>query len=288
MKIVVTGGNGYIGRALKQRIENIRNIEGVFITIDHEEGFPHTDFSVEDLVRHFQSADVVLHLAAVRGGDEAACFNDNAILTEKVMLAMAAANVKKFIFMSSIAVYSDTKLLPWKEDQPCTPVSLYGISKLTCESICKYYANKNKMNGVIFRLAPVYGENDKNKRLIANFIRRTIQCEDLTVNGKSLSRRDFIYVDDVISALLFGIRMENSGVDIINIGSGCLVTNYEIAHTIVDAFGHGNRIIYNDSVPENMPPAYMDLTHSRKLGYVPAYDMKAAMEKIAIASKGQV
>lgn len=281
MKIVITGGNGYIGKALKRRIENSADIEGKFVTIDEEYGFIHTDFSVENLTRHFESADVVIHLAAVRGGKSIDDFRINSQITENVMLAAAAAGVPRFVFMSSIAVYSDTNILPWNENQPCSPVSLYGISKLTCESICKLYAKQNGIDGTILRLAPVYGPNDPNKRLIANFVRRTIAGEDLEVNGKSVSKRDFIYLDDVVSALLFAIKRQNNGVEIVNIGSGCLVTNYEIASHIVNAFGNNNSVVYHSSMPENMPPAYMDLSYAHSLGYKASYDMEAAMAKIA-------
>lgn len=281
MKIVVTGGNGYIGKALKKRIESLDEVEGAFVTIDEEEGFIHTDFSVENLTERFKTADVVIHLAAVRGGKTIADFSVNSKITENVMLAIAAAEVPRFVFMSSIAVYSDIQHLPWKENQPCCPVSLYGISKLACENICTLYAKKNNIDGTILRLAPVYGENDSNKRLIANFVRRTIDGENLEVNGKSISKRDFIYLEDVVSALLFAIKKQNKGVDIVNIGSGCFVTNYEIASDIVKAFGNKNSIIYHDSVPENMPPAYMDLSYAKSLGFQAAYDMETAMKKIA-------
>ena len=286
MKVVVTGGNGYIGKALKRRIENSEEIEGKFVTIDEEDGFIHTDFSVEDLTEQFKSADAVIHLAAVRGGKSINDFSINSQITENVMLAIAAANVSRFVFMSSIAVYSDINNLPWREEQPCNPVSLYGISKLTCESICKLYARQNGIHGTILRLAPVYGENDFNKRLIANFVRRTIAGENLEVNGKSISKRDFIYLNDVVSALLFAIKKHNNGVDIVNIGSGCLVTNYEIASHIVKAFGSKNNVIYHDSVAENMPPAYMDLSYANSLGFKAAYNMETAMRKIAEESVG--
>lgn len=288
MKIVVTGGNGYIGCALKQALGSMDDIYGDFITIDHVEdkGFGYTDFSVESLTKCFENTDVVVHLAAVRGGNEISLFNDNMTITERIMLAMAKANVKKFVFMSSIAVYSDTAKLPWDEEQICTPVSLYGISKLACESICKYYSKKYDFDGVILRLAPVYGENDRNKRMIANFVRQTIEKQDITVNGKSESKRDFIYLDDVVKALIFAIRLNTKGVNTINIGSGCCLTNYEIGTIVSNAFGNHNNVIYNDSVPENMPPAYMNLTKAQNLGFVAEYHMSSAMKKIAELEKG--
>ena len=85
------------------------------MTIDEEDGFIHTDFSVEDLTRQFESADVVIHLAAVRGGKSITDFRINSQITENVMLAIAATGVPRFVFMSSIAVYSDTNNLPWNE-----------------------------------------------------------------------------------------------------------------------------------------------------------------------------
>ena len=286
MKVVVTGGNGYIGRALRQRIEHITDIEGEFITVDHDPEFPYTDFSVESLTGYFMNADVVIHLAAVRGGSEISLFNANSQITEHVMIAAAAAGVRRFIFVSSIAVYSDLDMLPWCENQPCTPVSLYGISKVTCENICKYYAKKNGINGVILRFAPIYGENDKNKRMIANFVRQAAGGEEITVKGKSVSERDFLYLQDAVSALIFAMNMNNEGVTTVNIGSGQKLTNYEIASTIVKAMNSSSRINYIDSVSENMPPAYMDLTKASELGYQAEYDMETAMKKVAESYRG--
>ena len=288
MKIVVAGGNGYLGRALKRRVESEKDVEGAFLTIDDDPAFPHSDFSREDLASHFAGADAVVHLAAVRGGTRISQFDDNARITENVLLAMADARVKRFVFMSSIAVYSDIALLPWREDQPCTPVSLYGISKLACESLCKLHARRNGLAGTILRLAPVYGEADPNKRMIANFIRQAARGEELSLIGKSVAKRDFVYLEDAVSAILFALRRENDGVDTFNIGGTCPLSNFEIATKVLDAFGHSSSLRYDDSVPENMPPAYMDLSRARSAGFSPAFGMEEALARIAAAEKGSV
>lgn len=286
MKIAVTGGNGYIGRALKKRLEGTGDMSGTFVTIDDAPGFPRTDFSVDDLARHFSGADAVVHLAAVRGGTRISQFAPNADITENVLLAMAASGVRRFVFMSSIAVYSDTTLLPWREDQPCSPVSLYGISKLACESLCRCYARLHAFDGVIIRLAPVYGEADPNKRMIANFIRQAARGEDISLVGRSLARRDFIYLEDVVSALLFAVNLGNRGVETLNIGSGQPLTNCDIASKILAAFPRGGSLRCDESVPSEMPPAYMDLSRATTLGFSPAFGMDEALARIAAAEAG--
>lgn len=287
MKIVVTGGNGYIGRALKKRLERGGDATGDFVTVDDDPGFPRTDFSVDDLARLFRGADAVVHLAAVRGGTRISRFDANAAISENVLLAMAAAGVKRFVFMSSIAVYSDTALLPWREDQPCTPVSLYGVSKLACESLFRHYARLHAFDGAILRLAPVYGEADPNKRMIANFIRQAARGEDILLAGDPPARRDFIYLEDAVSALLFAVGLSGKGVETLNIGSGQPLTNREIAEKILAAFPRGGKLRVDGSVSPEMPPAFMDLSRAAALGFSPAFGMDEALARIAAAEEGE-
>lgn len=288
MRIVVTGGDGYLGRALKARLNEKKDITAVFLTIfkSAEPEFTYTDYSVDDLCRHFEGADTVVHLAAVRGGVSITDFSDNERITENVLLAMNAANVRRFVFMSSIAVYSDQDKLPWREDQPCRPISLYGISKLACENLFRLYAVRFKLEGVIFRLAPVYGEFDPNKRMISAFIHQALDRKRIVINSCSAAKRDFIYLQDAVSALEFGISAGIPGVNVYNIGSGERLTNLEIADRINCAFENPVQIEYHEEVPETMPEAYADLSAAEKAGFISSYSMKDALSRIALLEKG--
>ena len=282
MKVAVTGGNGYLGTALKTELLRQDQAEVLSLTIDQVPPEEHTftDFSVESLTEQFRGVDVVVHLAAVRGGTGIGDFSDNERITENLLLAMRNAGVKRFVFSSSIAVYSDTSRIPWREDQPCQPVSLYGISKLACEALFHYYARNNGFSGCILRFAPVYGEHDRNRRMIANFIRQAKEGQPLTVNGKSTAKRDFIYRDDVIQALKWAVFSSGNTVETYNIGSGEPLTNLEIATAVTQAFHSPQAVHYLEDQPETMPPAYSDITKARQAGFSPDYTMASALERI--------
>ena len=282
MKVIVTGANGYIGRRLCKRLSEMQGINVTGLTIDktEENGINHTDFSVENLACHFTGADIIIHLASVRAGNRICDFSANESITENVLIAMEQAGIERFVFASSIAVYSDVSRIPWLEEMQLKPVSLYGISKVACENLFQYYALREKLKGIILRFAPVYGEHDTNKRMVSAFISKAKAHETLMVNSISNSKRDFIYREDFVDALIWSIMLNSNGVEIYNIGSGEPKTNYEIATIINRAFGNSNPVLYLKNNPETMPSAYFDITKAYKAGFVPSYNMETAMARI--------
>ena len=187
MKIAITGSDGYIGTRLCSALEKDQGIQLLKLSIlNKDNGFTFTDYSYEGLCDVLENVEMVIHLAAVRSGQSIQEFYPNFDITENLLNAMGHCGVKKLVFMSSIAVYSEEEKLPWKESQTVKPYTLYGVGKLACENLCLYYGRKFSFTTLILRLAPIYGPFDNNKRMIAVFMKNAREKESFIVKGKMM------------------------------------------------------------------------------------------------------
>lgn len=280
MRVAVTGASGLIGTELTKLLdENHIEWVGLSRTAEHAP-FRSTDYSVGSLTDIFADVDVVVHLAAIRGRDGKNGYRDyaeNEILTENLLKAMEISNPRRIIFLSSISVYSDLTLLPWHEDIRPKPASFYGLSKLTCEYLCESYS-RNDIKSVIFRCAHVLGLEDKGY-MLSKFLNGAAKHETLTVKGKSVAKREFIYVKDVAQGIVWAIQ--NSHIDgIYNLGTGVGYTNLEIASTINECFDNIGNIDYIDSVYEGIASSIMDISKLRKAGFSASYSLTDGVNDI--------
>lgn len=279
MKIVITGASGNIGSKLLASLKKEYKDEVIGLSIDKEEGLLTTNYSVNELTNIFKDADVIVHLAARRGIEhDYSLFQENETLTENILKAMLIANVKRIIFMSSIAVYSDQTTLPWKEDQSLFPQSAYGMSKLRCEELIKQYSLMG-IEYTIFRGSIVYG-GDYSKRMISTFIAQAKTKKTLVLNGKSIAKRDFIYVKEVVNALVWSIYKLNTTNQIYNLGSGEVYSNLEVANKINDCFGNKDNLIYNNSYKEATINSYVDVSKIKNEGYKHLYSFTSGLNAL--------
>lgn len=279
MKIAITGAAGFIGSTLYQYLQGKAEVLGL-VRENESDVLPVTDYSIAHLTEMFQGIDCVIHLASKRGaGHSYIEYTENDILLENILKAMIAAGVPRIIFMSSLAVYSECNALPWKEDQLPIPQTFYGLSKLTGENMCRYYAQKG-IKYLIFRCAIVFGGNDQT-RMVGNFIRTAANHGTIEVRGKSVAKRDFIYVKEVIRALAWGALdcpVENT---VLNLSSGEYHTNYEVAEAVNKAFDNANNLVYRSDIDEELNDSYMESSAIRAAGYVHQYSLQSAMLDVA-------
>ncbi len=215
MKILVTGGAGFVGRHLVKRLLHDGHGVAVYDNFSNSkneqlEGVKVIEGDVrdaDDVQRAMKGIEAVFHLAAVseaRSTDDDLVYNTNFIGSKNIFEAAKAANAK-VIFTSSAAVYGDTKLA--KETDECRPINQYGKSKLRAEKICHE-------NAFIARLFNVYGPNGNS--VINRFCKLIPKYDDVPVYGHGTQTRDFIYIDDAVSALVMGLGMNGT----YNIGTG--------------------------------------------------------------------
>ena len=300
MKIAVTGASGFIGTEIIRCLAKHENIEVVALSRStHEDAqanaqqdaFTHvaeqglcwkrTDFSQESLQGVLKGVDAVIHLAAVRGtAGSIADYHINEVMTENLLTAMGEEKVHRIVFASSIAVYSDIGKIPWRESDALKPKTLYGISKASCEYLCQYYSRKYDFAYSILRVAQVLGEGEKQKNMMKVFLDTAKEGGGLSVKGKSLARRQYIYVRDLAEVMVGMALQEGRRCETLNIGMPNAYGNLEIAKLVNSAFENQIPISYDDSLPETIEPSAMDITNlKQKWGYTPR-DMAAALEDI--------
>jgi UDP-glucose 4-epimerase len=255
MKVLVTGGAGFIGSHLAEEL--VRKGFDVSIIDDLSRGkikniqkfrdkvsFFREDISNYERVKDFfKGKEVVFHLAALSSvgpciSNPQKCFNSNILGTYNVLKACVKNKIKKIIFASSREVYGDPQYLPIDEEHPLNPKNFYGASKLLGEFLCKSFYRIYRLDYVCLRKSNVYGERDFG-RAIPIFIERAKKGEDLVIFGGE-QVLDFIYVKDVVNAYIKA--MDYKGVGIFNIGTGKGFSIVNIAELIKKVINPNIRI----------------------------------------------
>ncbi len=226
MKILVTGGAGFIGSHVVDRLMERGKNHEVIVLDDLSSGnenfiaprrgkqdfqFHKVDILHEDISPFFDGVEEVWHLAAnpeVRIGaeDTRVHLEQNVIATYNVLEAMRANNVRRMIFTSTSTVYGDADKLPTPEGYPTIPVSLYGASKLACEALIAAYCHTFDMRAGIYRFANVIGRRSSHG-VIYDFINKIrSNPEELEILGDGNQTKSYIYVDDCIDAMVAGLK----------------------------------------------------------------------------------
>jgi UDP-glucose 4-epimerase len=219
-KILVTGGAGFIGSTLVDKLVATGHevavvdslISGRRDYLNPQAKFYEVDICTPDLDRVFTEfkPEFVYHLAAqidVRISVSDPIFDNqvNAVGSLRILEQCRLNNVRKFIFVSTGgAIYGDSEEIPTTESAPTYPLSPYGIHKLTTEKYCNFYREVYGLDYTILRFANVYGPRQYKggeAGVIAIFIDRAVSNQLCTINGDGLQTRDYVYVDDVVAAL---------------------------------------------------------------------------------------
>ena len=242
MKCLVTGGAGFIGSNLVDRL--IDDGHEVIIIDDLSTGKKENinekaswndmniglETTVPYMVNIMKDVDVVFHLAArarVQPSiEDPISFNKtNVDGTLHLLEACRKAGVKRFVFSSSSSVYGDTEELPTTEEAQLNPKSPYALQKLMGEQYCKLYSKLHNIETVCLRYFNVYGERQSLEgayRLVMGiFAKQRLDNKPMTIRGDGKQKRDFTYVGDVVDANIkagFSRIMWNG--DVFNIGNG--------------------------------------------------------------------
>ena len=239
-------------------------------------------YSFESLVSALEGADVIIHLAGVRGTEnDPVKFLVNEVMTDRIVQAMWRCHAKRIVFASTMSVYNDDSLIPWTEDAPLKGRSCYGDSKANCENAIRKYAETHDITYGIARIAQVLGEGEKRRGMMNVFLDTARDHGTIKVMGKSVLRKQYIYVKDLVEVLaLLALGNENYRADsniTVNVGMPHAYSNLEVAQIVNEVYGNPVPIDYDDSYPEKGRPFLMDIGRLRsELGYEPL-DMKDAV-----------
>lgn len=294
MRSLVTGGAGFIGSHLVDRLINdghevmvLDNLStGDIANVNSQAKFTKGDIcDKKDMADYGESigpVDFVYHLAAqinLRKSFEDPGFDTevNVIGSLNVMELAKKCNAK-FIFASSGgAIYSPHVQTPWNVHDKVNPKSPYGMNKHLVEK----YLKMLKLNYAILRLANVYGPRQNHKGeagVISIFIHNILNNEDLTIFGSGEQKRDFIYVDDVVEAFLAVTNKEQESVyyRIRNVGTQKGTSINGIAQMVLDAMGSNKEIRHAKAIPGELKNSSLICGWN---GWIPQISLKDGIEQ---------
>jgi len=261
MRILITGGAGFIGRHIADYFQDRAEVR----VIDNLRSGSKSNLSGlkcqlivgsildRDLVREaMRSVDFVFHLAAMVSVQESVqkpneCAEINVGGTAIVLEEAARARVKKLIFSSSAAVYGDNPINPKIESMPADPKSPYATGKDEAERHCRSFTDEGRLSTVCLRYFNVFGpyQNPASEysAAVPAFIEKAFRNQPITIFGDGRQTRDFIYVKDVVAANAF-FALKSQATDVFNVGCGREITITDLALTIRNLTSSSSTIEY--------------------------------------------
>ena len=241
MKILVTGGNGFIGHTLVRHLLNEGNDVKVIDIKPIKFSHPKLEFVkksvLEDIRWEMRDCDMVYHLAAELGvvNSDKKPLNTLAVNidgTINVFRCALGTNVKKIVYTSSSEVYGEPREIPMKEDSPKSPVSIYGVSKLTAEMYAYGYVKEYGMDINPIRLFNVYGPGQGFEWVVPIFIQKVLNDKPPLVFGDGSQVRCFTYIADVVNGMET-VRKKGKKGEAYNIANTDQITMKELAELII-------------------------------------------------------
>lgn len=316
MKWLITGGCGFLGTALIRRLlqqdgHAIRVLDNLCtgtredlaqlaayeeLSEDDIDGAPKVvELVVGDILNNnlalkiTQGCDIIVHLAANTGvgpsvENPRADMLANVIGTFNYLEAARINKIPRFIFASSCAPVGEVEP-PMHEELPPHPVSPYGASKLAGEGYCSAYKRTFGIDTVMLRFGNVYGPGSVHKSsVVAKFIRRALVGEALEIYGDGSQTRDFIYIDDLIDAVLLAAAVPGIGGEAFQIASSRETTVGEIANRLVtilkDAGNDNIKLINVETRLGDVKRNFSDTTKARTLlGWQPKITLDEGLQK---------
>jgi len=301
MKYLVTGGAGFIGSHITERLladgHQVRILDN--FSTGRRENIPVSDAvsviegDVGDYstVREWMKGiDIVYHEAAIASVPETV---DNPLGSERtnyrgtlnILEAARQARVRRVVFACSAAVYGDLPELPKTEDMPVRPLSPYAVDKLASEHACLVYAQLYGLETVALRYFNVFGPRQDPSSpysgVISIFADRVSRGEQPDIYGDGEQTRDFVYIADVVEANIRAASAPDAVGKAINVATGATITINDLLRTVCRIQGQA----FN---PGYLPAREGDIRHSRAdigqartlLGWEPRIDFETGLRRL--------
>lgn len=288
MKFLVTGAAGFLGSALANRLAHeghqVRGLDDLSAG-DPDRLHPNVLFTRGDVSDRpklwtlLQDVDSVYHLAARVSVPESVIYprEYNAVNvggTVSVMEAMRDVGVRRVVLISSGSVYGDQQSQPLTEKTSPEPASPYAVSKLAAEFYVRTIGALWGIDTVVLRVFNAYGPGQPlpaaHPPVIPHFLRETARNGSLVIHGQGLQTRDFVFVDDVVEAMVASATAPSINRQVINIGSGEEMNIRSLAQHVIEAVGSGADWIYMEDQDPGPSRMCADISLAReKLGYQP-------------------
>jgi len=299
-RVLVTGGAGFIGsnlvRALLERGDDVRvldnfstgnraNLDG--LDVDIVEGELRSYERVHNAVR---TTEIVYHLGALGSvprsvQDPLTSSAVNVEGTLNVLLAARDEGVRRVVFSSSTSVYGSSRSLPTSEEEPCDPISPYGVAKLAAERYCVSFSRVYEaFETVVLRYFNVFGPRQspfsQYAAAVPLFIRAIAAGEPVPINGDGEQSRDFTYVGNVVDATLRAADTPGVSGEIFNVAAGAPATVNAVADTIGAILGKPVERTHLPPRAGDIRDSWADLAKAeRLLGYRPAVTLEEGLSR---------
>lgn len=297
MKLLVTGGAGFIGSHLLQLLVQDADIETVVLDNLSSGSYSHVpgsirlvegdicDKNIDELfaAEHF---DAVIHLAAqtmvpysLEHPDEDC--NTNLMGIINILECCRKHGVKSVVFSSSAAIYGDNLNVPLKESERSLPTSFYGLTKMASEHYLRLYHDLYGINTTVLRFANVYGERQGDGGeggVISIFCKLLAAGKPVTVFGNGEQTRDFVYAGDIAKALLKAVSLE--GHHTINISTQEETSLNQLLEAFRKAVGHQFTINYAPARTGDIFRSVLCHDNCREyLGFVPSMGLTEGVQR---------
>lgn len=303
MKILVTGGAGFIGSHVVSYfvsrgdqvavIDNFNNYYDVSIKRRNMELNPSVflfEGDVED--RDFCSSvyrsfipDVVVHLAAKAGVRPSLVAPQDYVKTNLVgtlnLLGLSKEfNVSRFVFASSSSVYGNNKKVPFSERDPLNSViSPYAVTKLAGEQLCRIYSDIHGVPVTALRFFTVYGPRQRPDLAIAKFISLIHASRPIELYGTGGTSRDYTYVADIVAGIAGAVDQTKPGFSVYNLGGTNPISLIELVNKIGKAVGKSAQIEWRPAQPGDVERTWADISLAKaELGYQPSISIDEGLE----------
>jgi UDP-glucuronate 4-epimerase len=305
MKVLVTGGAGFIGSHLVERLldgghevdvldefndyydPRIKraNLLAVKERVRIHEADIRDGAAVDEIVSG-GGYEVIVHLAARAGvrpsiKEPRLYIDANVIGTYNLLEAARQAGVRRFIAASSSSVYGVLKTVPFREDMALTEtISPYAATKLAAEQLCSNYSHLYGMRTINLRFFTVYGPRQRPDLAIHKFTRFIHEGRTIDQYGDGSTRRDYTYIDDIIQGVMACLTYDGQLCDVFNLGESQTTTLSELIHAIEEAIGKKAVINQMAEQPGDVPLTYADISKARALlNYNPTTKIKEGIPR---------
>ncbi len=293
MNFLITGGAGFLGSALSNRLlrqgHHVRVLDDLSTgnpdALDPEIHFTRGDINDRPkLWTLLQDIDCIYHLAARVSVPESILFprdyNEvNVGGTATLMEAARDAGTPRVVLTSSGAVYGDQDTPAMTEAMQPHPLSPYGVSKLAAEWYVRTIGALSGIETICLRIFNAYGPGQRippsHPPIIPSFIRQARQNGTLIFHGDGNQTRDYVYVDDVINAMAAAATVQGVNGQVINVGSGQETSVRELSRKVIEITGGKPEEVFNPRVSSGVSRMCADISLAKKeLNYVPMISLE--------------
>ncbi len=305
MKVLVTGGAGFIGSHLVERlladghevviIDDFNDYYDPKIKRANIAAFAKTaavhEIDLRDgqgVAKLFQNEkfDAIVHLAARAGvrpsiQQPQLYYDTNVAGTLHLLEGARSSGVERFVFASSSSVYGAARRVPFSEEEHLTQtLSPYAATKIGGEFLCSTYSHLYKMRIVALRYFTVYGARQRPDLAIHQFTRKIHAGEPIDQFGDGTTRRDYTYIDDIIQGTTAALKYDGPMFDVFNLGESDTIQLKDLISAIEKTLGKKAKINRLPEQPGDMPLTCADISKARKLlGYAPKTKFEEGLPK---------